>query len=111
MTHLEFFRVYAYCAGAIVVGLTLFALVMFGTWFLLEVVQPAYRGHALFVEFLLALAIIDWRMQPAQEWFRQRQALSRWRSRFAQALFVVIGAPTIFVSYYLVGYAMVRIAG
>jgi hypothetical protein len=84
---------------------------MIGTWFLLGVVQPAYRSHAFYLELLLALAVIDWRMLPAKDWFRQCQGLGRWRWRLAQALFIVVGLPTIVAGYYLVGFAMERIAG
>jgi hypothetical protein len=86
MTYLEFFGVYAYFAGALLVGWTVVVLVMFATWSLLDIVQPAYRWSAFWGEFLAAIAVIEWQMQPAREWFRQRQALGRWRSCLAQAL-------------------------
>jgi hypothetical protein len=112
MGWVEFFCVYAYVAGVTIMFWIPFAFVlpMAGTYFLLEQ-APEIRPLLLWIVFLTAQFLMGCWTSPAREWFRHRQALSRWRSRCAQTLFVVIGVPIVLLTNYVVYYGAVRIAG
>ena len=109
----ELFRVFAYVAGAMVVfWIPVATFVMSGTWHLSDVLEWAreYRSGVLLAEFLIALTVIQVWIRPAQQWFRQRQGLTRWRSLLAQTL-ALLSLPIILVIYYVAYYGLVQMSG
>lgn len=106
----EWFRIFAYVAGAMVVfWIPVATFVMSGTWHLLGWV-PEYRSRVLLAEFLIFLTVIQVWIRPAQQWFRQRQGLTRWRSLLAQTL-ALLSLPIILLIYYVAYYGLVRMSG
>jgi exodeoxyribonuclease-3 len=77
---------------------------------LLKVVTHTPGEVAALAEFLIAIMVIQVWIRPAQQGFRQRQGLSRWRSLLAQTL-ALLSLPIVLLIYYVAYYGLVKMSG